>query len=344
MNAAIRPVTLAHVAALAGVSAKTVSRVVNRDPNVSAETRRRIEIAIAETGFRPNPAARSLAASRSYLIGIFMSDTAAFYHAELYRGAARACRALGFHLVLEEFDENSPRVVEQYERGLRFMRCDGMVLPPPLSDDTDLLDALDRDGVRYVRLAPARNVDRSTAIFADDADGVAALARHLWELGHRRFGIVAGPIDHAATAIRRDTFIASIIAAGGSADDVLVVDGAWDGSLMLAGRNAAMALLDRPTRPGAIFAFNDEIAAGVMNYAREIGIGVPDDLAVAGFDDSDAAMLTWPSLTTVRQPVAGMGARAVEAIAAAEATIRIDCPVSLVIRGSTRPERDGTAP
>ncbi|WP_343528929.1 LacI family DNA-binding transcriptional regulator [Sphingomonas sp.] len=332
----MRAVTLADVAARAGVSGKTVSRVVNRDPNVSQETRRRIEAAIAETGFRPNTAARSLAAARSYLIGTFSPNTSSFYHAELFRGIMRGCRALGYHLVVEEVDVEGVSGIDRYDQGLRAMRCDGIVLPPPLSDDAALLKALDSDGVRYVRLAPATDVARAASIFADDAAGVTALATHLWAQGHRHFGIVLGPMDHASTPLRRDAFIAAVISLGGQTADVQVVNEPWQGSLMITGRSAGATLLDSPRPPTAIFTFNDELAVGVMTYARELGLDVPGDLAVAGFDDSDAAMFTWPPLTTIRQPIAVMGERAVEVLAAPAATSRIDCSVELIVRGSTQ--------
>ena len=173
-----KPATLDDVAAIAGVSAKTVSRVVNRNANVSAATRERIEAAIRETGYRVNQAARSLAASRSFLIGAFMPHLSSFYFAEIFRGAAKACRQYGYHLVLEEFDHGADSVVDRYEQGLRGAHCDALILTPPVCDDEKLLDALDRDGLPYVRIAPGEQLGRSVAVGADERRAVdAAVSR-----------------------------------------------------------------------------------------------------------------------------------------------------------------------
>ncbi|WP_265313939.1 LacI family DNA-binding transcriptional regulator [Sphingomonas lycopersici] len=332
-----RAATLADVAERAGVSAKTVSRVVNEHPSVRDTTRERVKAVIAETGFQLNLAARSLAASQSYLIGTFVADTASLYYSELARGAARACRALGYHLVTEEFDQRNPVAADHYERTLRQTRCDGMILPPPLCDDLALLDALERDGVRYVRISPMLDPDRSVAVFAHDADGVSQLARHLWEKGHRRFGVINGPSNFASSATRRDALIAAVCALGGSASDVTASKMLWDGTFPATGYRTTGQLLKDAPDISAIFTFNDELALGVLGYAHENGLRVPKDLAVAGFDDSDASSFAWPSLTTVSQPVVDMAVRAVQALVrdSPHARRRIECPVRLVIRAST---------
>ncbi|MBN8840443.1 MAG: LacI family DNA-binding transcriptional regulator [Sphingomonadales bacterium] len=321
----------------AGVSAKTVSRVVNDHPSVRDTTRERVKMVIAETGFQLNLAARSLAASHSYLIGTFVANTASLYYSELSRGAARACRALGYHLVTEEFDQRSPTAADHYERALRQTRCDGMILPPPMCDDLALLDALERDGVRYVRISPMLQPDRSVAVFARDAEGVTALAQHLWDKGHRRFGVITGPSNFASSTTRRDALIAAVCALGGSASDVTASRMLWDDTFPATGYRTAAHLLKDAPGISAIFTFNDELALGVLGYAHENGLRVPQDLAVAGFDDSDASSFAWPSLTTISQPIVDMAARAVEALVreSPHARKRIECPVSLVVRAST---------
>ena len=341
-----RATTLADVATLADVSAKTVSRVVNGDPNVSAGTKAKVEEAIERTGFRPNLAARSLAAARSFLIGTFAAEMSTFYYAELYRGAARACRRYGYHLVVEEFAHidgvsATDSVAEVYARTMSHIVYDGLVLPPPISDDRALLDLLDERGVRYVRLAPATKPERSSAVFSDDATGVRALVSHLWSLGHRRFGIASGPRGHAATVERRDAFIAAVDSMGGEPADVRIEPIAYAGSMIECGRNAADTLLVGYDRPTAIFAFNDEVAAGIIIAARERGLECPRDLSVAGFDDSDAARLTWPPLTTIRQPIRAMGEAAVEALVTSpsRSPVQLRLAVELMVRESTGPER-----
>lgn len=341
----MRAVTLDDIAAMVGVSAKTVSRVVNNDTRVSPKTRQRVTEAIARSGYRPNLAARSLVTSRSRLIGIFVPPTGSHFFSELVRSAMRACRELGYNLALEEFDGGRDSPLSIYMEGIRQLRCDGMILPPVVGDDIDLLDQLDRDGVRYVRISPARQLDRSLSINADHAQGAAAVADHFWENGHRRFGLIAGSDTVASGRIRREAFVSALLAKGASADAITILpieqlvktrkDG--DTSLIELGRRGGSHLLQAKYPPTAIFTYNDELAAGVVAEAHSLGIEVPKQLSVAGFDDSDVAQLCSPPLTTVRQPIAEIAAKAVALLAATpqEEINTIRCPVSLVLRQST---------
>ncbi|MGV1683869.1 LacI family DNA-binding transcriptional regulator [Sphingopyxis sp. NJF-3] len=330
--------TLDDVAMIAGVSAKTVSRVVNRDANVSAATRERIEAAIRETGYRVNQAARSLAASRSFLIGAFMPHISSFYFAEIFRGAANACRQHGYHLVLEEFDHGADSVVDRYEQGLRGAHCDALILTPPVCDDERLLDALDRDGLPYVRIAPGKQFTRSKAVSADERQGVEQLARHLWERGRRRFAIIAGPDDHTAAMVREKAFRDTLAVLGGNPANVSLARIELHDIISEAGRIATQHLLrNAETLPDAIFAFNDEVAIGTMAAVRDLGLSIPEDIAVAGFDDSYIAQLAWPPLTTVHQPIADLAFQAVAIIADAHVASldTIFLPTNLVVRGTS---------
>ncbi len=332
-----KPATLDDVAAIAGVSAKTVSRVVNRDANVSAATRERIEAAIRQTGYRVNQAARSLAASRSFLIGAFMPHVSSFYFAEIFRGAARACRQHGYHLVLEEFDHGSDSVVDRYEQGLRGAHCDALILTSPVCDDEKLLDALDRDGLPYIRIAPGKQPDRSTVVSVDDRQGVGDLVRYLWKRGRRRFAIVGGPVDHASAMVREQAFCDALAELGGDPAGVALTRIELDESIAEAGRMATLHLLrGLSERPDAIFAFNDEVAIGAMAAIRELGFSIPEDIAVAGFDDSYLAQLGWPPLTTIHQPIADLAVRAVGLIAEGQYSARdtILLPTKLIVRGT----------
>lgn len=333
-----RPVTLADVAAISGASSKTVSRVVNRDPHVSQAMRQRVEAAIRETGYQVNQAARALAAARSYLIGAFLPNIASFYQGEILRGALNACRQHGYHLVVEEVDIDASIIVDSYMQGLRSAGCDALLLAPPVCDDEALLDALDRDGVRYVRISPATQPERSTALFADDALGVEQLVHHLWDQGRRRFALIAGPADHASAAIRESTFIDMVEKLGGNSSAIQRRHPEWQGSMADIGRNAALSLLANPAdRPDALFAFNDEAAIGAMAGARELGLSVPDDISIIGFDDSYIAQLAWPQLTTIHQPIAEIAMKAVQIIAGEDDRPgeAILLPTHLVVRNSS---------
>lgn len=344
-------VTLDDVAALAAVSAKTVSRVVNGDARVSPDTRERVQAAIASLGYRPNLAARSLATSRSGLIGMFAPLVGgSHFFSELIREAIRACRRNGYHLAIEEAGVSDTRPVDAYREGLRKLRCEAMLLPSPMCDDLDLLDALDADGVRYVRISPALEPGRSVAIISDHAAGARDAARHLWAIGRRRFGIVTGMPHQASSPLRRDGFLAGLAEQGVTPDQVAMVemadlirDTGWGSpagglpNIIDLGRHAGARLLAGDDRPDAIFTYNDELAAGVVSQARDWGIDVPAQLSVVGFDDSDAARLCWPPLTTVRQPIARIAAQAVDILATGDPQDRrtIICPVELVVRGSS---------
>jgi LacI family transcriptional regulator len=332
-----RPVTLADVALLAGASSKTVSRVVNRDANVSQATRQRVEAAILETGYRVNQAARALAAARSYLIGLFLPSIPSFYQGEILRGAINACRQHGYHLIVEEIDIDAATVVDSYLNGLRGAGCDAFLLAPPVCDDEALLDALDRDGVRYVRVSPAKRPERSTALFADDRQGVEQLVHHLWDHGRRRFALIAGPTDHASALVRESTFAETVEKLGGSVSAIQRRQPEWLGPMAEIGRDATLSLLANPAeRPDALFAFNDEAAIGAMTAARDLGLSVPDDISIVGFDDSYVAQLAWPPLTTVHQPIADIAKRAIEIIATQEgqASKPVYLPTHLVVRNS----------
>jgi len=332
-----RSVTQEEVGRVAGVSGKTVGRVLARDPHVSAATREKVERAIRETGFRPNLAARSLAAARSYLIAIFVPDHSSLYHADLFRGAAAACGANGYHLLLEEYDAaDNGSALARYRESQRRVRCDGVILSPPLSNDRELIECLKSDGMAHVLIAPAGKVENVPAVFADERAGLIELFDHLWARGHRRFGLCTAPLGHPYLQQRNDIFLQCLEEKGVSESDAMFAPFVWHGSGMLSGRAAAAFLLTRGSRPDAIFAFNDEYAQGVMIGAQELGIRVPQAVAVAGFDDGAAAQFAWPPLTTIRQPLDRMAAKAVElAIHGGESCTY---PVQLIVRQSTVPE------
>ncbi len=327
--------TIVDVAAVAGVSWKTVSRVVNGEENVRPATAARIRDAIAQLGYQPNAAARSLAGTRSFLIGAITANPSPHYMIALHRGASEACRSRGYHLALEEVRLGDPALAADFERNLMSARFDGVFISPPATDSRIILDLLDKHGIRYIRLDPATEVDRSDRIVADDESGVAALVRHFWDLGHRKFGLVNGPEAHRAAPVRRNAYLAEIARLGGDPDAVAQVTGTF---LFESGIAGGATLLSRPDRPTAIFAANDEMAGGVVAAAGELGLRVPQDVAVAGFDDSDVAGYVWPPLTTIRQPILDYSRLAVEMLIAprpegAPRVIRL--PVELVIRKST---------
>ena len=297
--------TMDDVARLAGVSLKSVSRVINAEPHVSARLRERVDAAISALNYVPDTAARSLAGSRTFIVGLLFDNPSPNYTMNIQKGVYDACRANQYHLRIDNVDSTVPRA--EYEASLlglvRNSRCDGFILTPPLTDDAVLLDFLDRSGIRYVRISPALETQRSPSVAIDDAEAAGALARHLWDLGHRHLAVVLGPDRHLAAARRRDGFIAALAELGLS-EPVREVAGDFS---FEGGIRAGTELMREGPRPTAIFATNDDSAAGVMAACSQAGLKVPVDISVAGFDDSWIARSVWPYLTTVNQPMEKMG-------------------------------------
>ncbi|ABD26168.1 transcriptional regulator, LacI family [Novosphingobium aromaticivorans DSM 12444] len=329
--------TMEDVAKLAGVSLKSVSRVINAEPHVSAKLRAKVEAAIAELNYVPDTAARSLAGSRAFIVGLLFDNPSPNYTMNIQKGVYETCRDQQHHLRIDNIDSTVP--AEKFEAQLAAMvrnsRCDGFVLTPPLTDNVVLLDFLDRSGIRYVRIAPDIQPDRSPGVCIDDAAAAAAAARHLWELGHRRFAVVRGPASHGAAGRRRQGFIDELHRLGAE-NPIIEAEGNFSFESGIAAGAKVLAATPRPT---AIFAANDDSAAGVMVACSQAGLKVPNDVSVCGFDDSWVAKSVWPYLTTVYQPIEEMGR------AAAALLLRRDEPdnvlheldFSLVVRASTAP-------
>jgi len=309
--------TIKDVAARAGVSFKTVSRVLNGEASVNADIRAAVEQAMAQLDYRPNRAARTMRGNRSFAVAVLAggrdepADGAAVqfppFMGDVVAGAAQGCRPAGYHLVLELLAYgDQARAAAITTALLDDVAPDGVVLVPPLSDLGWLLDLLETRGVPHVRLMPGAEPGRGLSLALDDHAAAKAMTQALLDLGHRRIGFISGPADHLAAADRRAGFAAAIKACPGAS----AVHDAGD-FYMASGEAAAARLLALPDRPTAIFAANDSMAAGALRAAMARGLSVPGDVSVAGFDDSTVAQLTVPALTTVRQPVRDMARHAV---------------------------------
>ena len=305
-----QPATLEDVAALAEVSAKTVSRVVNAEPTVSEKTRERVLRAIDLLDYKPNLNARMLAGERSYLIGLFY-DKPGDYLTNFQAGAADRCRESGYHLMLESWDRDSPQFTRQVSTLLRQMRLDGVILLPPLSDDVLIGNTLRDASVPSVRIAPRDRMDDSPSIGIDDYLAARQLTAHLLGLGHRRIGFILGKPGHGATEERYRGFADEMRAQNTPIDASLVETGNF---VFTDGVACAQRLLSARNPPTAIFASNDDTAAAVISVAHKMGLELPTQLSVVGFDDAPVATMIWPLLTTVRQPVTTMARLAAELI------------------------------
>lgn len=309
--------TIYDVAALAGVSIKSVSRVLNRGPNVSPALEAKVRAAVETLDYRPSLSARTLAGASSYLIAAFVDAELTLEHwrsgrgndylSRLEYGALVECRRADYHLLVELIDYGSPSLETRLLSLLRALRPDGVLLTPPNSDDPRVMDVLERNGTPFVRLGAETDLGRGMRVFMDDRQAAVDMTRHLIALGHRRIGFVSGPASYAASRARRDGFHAVMAEHGLEAAANLIVEGDFT---FEAGRRAAQTLLTAADRPTAIFASNDDMALGVLNAAVALGVPTPGGVAVCGFDDTPSAMLSTPPLTTIRQPVAEMAAAA----------------------------------
>lgn len=337
--------TIDDVAALAGVSIKTVSRVVNHEPNVRESTRDRVERAISKLNYRPSLSARSLASQRSRLIVLVYDDPSAYevpssgYVIRMQEGTLRACKTAHYELLIHPCDYRSKDVRAELKSLIEQTRPDGIVLAAPLSNMPRIVDAIAATGTRFVRLSPGDGKRQEFVIATDDREVSAEMTRYLATLGHRRIAFIAGDPEHKAVARRLPGYRDGLEQSGLAYADELVAQG--DNSIG-SGEAAAEALLALADPPTAIFAANDDMAAGVIRVAYRLGLHVPGRLSVAGFDDSALAQLVYPGLTTIRQPLSKMAEQAARWLieqfgkAGPEAETMI-VPSVLKIRESTGP-------
>jgi LacI family transcriptional regulator len=329
--------TIKEVSKLAGVSFKTVSRVLNNEKNVSDETRRRVEQVVAELNFRPSLAARTLAGRKSFQVALLYDNPSPYYVYHLQAGALERCHELGYRLLIQPVVADSADLVQEVAALIDETHLDGLILSPPVTESIALLDELDRRGLPYVRIEPGFRRDEGRSTTIDDAAAARDLTAHLIGLGHRSIAFIAGPENHISSVERLEGYRTALDAHGIAFDPALVVAGDYS---FPSGREAARRLLDGPTRPTAIFAGNDDMAAGALAVAHELDIGVPDALSIAGFDDSDLAAAVWPPLTTVRQPVRELAWAAADLLLSEDRKRdRLTLDYDLVIRASTGPAR-----
>ena len=304
-----RAITIDDVADRAGVSAKTVSRVLNNEPNVRPIKREQVMKAARDLGYRPNPAARSLAGGRSYLIAHLHDNPVPEYVAAVNAGIYAACRAKGYFLLPEPVDRSAPDFLDRLQSFLMTSRVDGVVLTPPLCDDARILDLLHNNSTAYASLSPSRKPKNTPAIRLDDSAAAQDMVEYLISLGHQRIALIAGPPGHTASGARRQGYLNALKQARLRSEGALIVNGDYS---LRSGLGAARDLLALPHRPTAIFAANDDMAVGAMTALMAAGLHIPRDVSVAGFDDTRLASLVWPPLTTIHQPIKAMAERAAE--------------------------------
>ena len=336
--------TINDVARIAGVSKKTVSRVINRSPLLNAETRAKVERVIADLGYVPNVQARALALRRNFLIGLIHDNPNAQMVMNVQAGMLEAMRDTEFELIVRPIDRGSSTMLADVRNFLERQRLYGVMFLPPISEN-DMLAELCRElGIRYVRMGSATLDSAEHMVASNDCDVVTDAVNHLIALGHRRIGLIAGPHGFRSARERRKGFENALEQAGIKLPRSLIADGNYTFETGLA---AADRLLDLSPRPTAIFASNDEMAAATLHAARRRGMFVPDDLSIIGFDDTAIASHIWPPMTTVHWPIISMARSAAlklladffgDDLASEEPSL---FPSTLIHRASVAPPREG---
>ncbi len=291
--------TISDVAKAAGVSIKTVSRVLNKERYVRAATRDKVEAAMAAMAFSPSIAARSLAGHRSHQIALIYDNHSPYYIHAIQEGVWARCRDEDVRMLAQPADVASKTIVAEVGGLIDETRVDGIILSSPVTDCAPVLEELERRGIPFVRISPGTNHALTSSVYMDDAQAADDMTTHLINLGHRVIGFVVGHPNHMASEQRLFGYRRALDRAGIPYEPGLVHPGEFD---FASGVAAAHALLSYPRRPTAIFASNDDMAAGVLTVAHAKGLRLPEDLSVAGFDDTPLAQLVWPPLTTIRQP------------------------------------------
>lgn len=329
-------VTIHDVARAAGVSVATVSKVINRRYGVASATHDRVQAVIDDLGYESSLVARSLRSHKTHVIGILVAEFEPF-STEILKGASQAISGTGYEL-LAYSGGGRPGSDVGWER--RYLsRLSGTLIDGALLVTPTVVDVV--AAVPVVAIDPHAGPSGLATVDSDNLAGAVLATEHLLSLGHRRIGFLGGRVDLESSRRREDGFRKAMAEAGAPVDPSMVRVGGYRRENAA---GPAAELLSRADRPSAIFAANDLSALGVLDVAAEMGLNVPDDLSVVGFDDVPESALSTPPLTTVRQPIQEMGAAGIDllvalmgGVGAADTHIRL--PTALVSRGTTSKPR-----
>ncbi|MBO9575021.1 MAG: LacI family DNA-binding transcriptional regulator [Sphingobium sp.] len=298
------------VAERVGVSAMTVSRVMNGNAGVDEEIRGRVLAVVDALGYRTHRAARSLKVGDDLRMGLLYANPSSAYLSELLLGSLHEARRSYVQLVVQTCSGDVG--IEQAVDRLVAARVDGVVLTPPISESEEVLERLHKLSMPVVSIASARAPHWALSVHVDEYLASYQMTQHLLGRGHRRIGFITGDPLHSATDLRLRGYLSALADGGHSPAAELIVPGQFT---YRSGLDAAEELLDLDERPTAIFASNDDMAAACVAIAHQRGLHVPKDLSVCGFDDTALATTIWPELTTIRQPISDMSAAAVKLLA-----------------------------
>ena len=330
--------TIDDVAARAGVSIKTVSRVLNREPKVRESTRERVQEAMAHLNYRPNSPGRMLAGRKTYLLGLVYNENSSYIN-RIQNGVLNTCRGEHYDLLIHPCKYSEPTLLAEVRELATAPRVDGLLLTPPISDLQEVRELVDELGTPNVAISRGTVEHADWAVTTNDREVCAEMVRHLVRLGHRQIAFVQSHPAHIAMTNRSQGFLDGMHTAGLEEHPDFIVGG--DNNFE-SGIDCGVKLLRGERRPTAVFCANDHMAAGVMKVAHESGLSIPGDVSIAGFDDVPLAHQIWPQLTTVRQPLQEMAELAsallIERLRGNEIEDMVrTVPAEIVVRHSTGP-------
>ncbi|MGB3726461.1 MAG: LacI family DNA-binding transcriptional regulator [Glaciecola sp.] len=293
--------TIKDVAKLAKVSIKTVSRVTNAEGSVGEKTLEKVTAAIKELNYQPNLAARNLAGTQSYSLGFVYDNPNAYYIIDMQNGILEGCNARGYELVIRPCSSSNKDIVEELVMMVKRSQLAGLIICPPLSESPSIMDALAKRDVKFVRVVSSDGQDLgdTPCVYVNDQQAAFSITNHLASLGHKKIGFLRGDADHRSSLERERGYCNALENNQLAKHDEYQINGSYSFEFGVQGAKQLLAL---PNPPSAIFACNDEIAAGALFAARLEGIQVPSQLAIAGFEDSPFSRQTLPKLTTAAQP------------------------------------------
>lgn len=337
-------VTIKHVAADAGVSLQTVSRVINNEPNVRPAMKERVQASIDKLGYVPSIAAQRMSGSRSYLI-LALNDrdlTIADWKAregrdwvdQMLLGGMLTCARHGYRMLLELVDTRNEHVERELGAVIAAIQPDGVILTPPHSENPLITGLLAAKAIPFARIGTTQE-GPGYALTMGDTHNARIATDHLIELGHERIGFIAGPENFSLSKRRIDGWRTAMEDAGFSVEG-LCARGDFG---FESGARAAESLLDRNAPPTALIASSDQMTLATLEVARKRGLDVPSDLSLVSFDNSPIVKFTQPPLTAVDQPIAETTSKAVELLIEAQKNGPPEGVISihgeLVVRGST---------
>ena len=301
--------TIKDVAKLAGVSFKTVSRVVNNEGTVGKELQEKVWKAVKQLNYRPNLSARGLRGAASS-IGFIYDNPNSNYVIDMQRGILDECGKQGYELVIHPCDASSRTIIQEILEMIDRSRVGGLVLTPPISENPDILAAITERKVKFVRILSGSQApdNISPCVFIDDHNAAYAITEHLINLGHKEIAFLGGDEEHKSSGERLAGFKSAMQDHKIKPKDKFIVPGSY--SFESGVDRTRKLLANSRVKPTAIFACNDEIAAGTLFAARIAGVDVPAELSIAGFEDSPFSRQAWPNLTTAAQPTSTIAQKA----------------------------------